>query len=275
MKNRHPLYPLHHLKLLYCLQIERPNNPAMFQDQVIVEMTGKCEANKDTIIQFEKDDPLNEPNVIQEDLVHSCSKCNIPVSEIDFSKISRKMPPQNFQHILTECLGVSSNDIYKAEYKHRNDLQGTILETLIGWKNEQNAMVTKAQLYRKFTKAIESGICECSEWFDFLIPSSCRDSFPICCPSVNNNKVFQTCTVLKNIVCCLINVFLYVIRGLYKLLNWMNPKLFPKLASYALAIFCFLAICCCPWEPIPLLVCAVTSIILSPILYLIICVYKN
>ncbi len=176
------------------------------------------------------------------------------------------MPARHYQQILTECLGISSDDFYEAAYRNRQNLQYAIHDTLIGWKNEQVPTVTKAQLYIKLTKAVELGICTCTQWFDFLIPASCRDNFPISYQNVENKESMatKTVTVMKGIVYCL----LAVIRGCCKIRNGSDPNLFRNLVLYFIITFCCLLFFI-RWELKALLACFAISVVASPIIYLV------
>ncbi len=105
--------------------------------------------------------------------------CSMEVSERDYSKISRGMPPRMWKHICRECLGISDADLYKAEYKNWfQSIESSICDALITWSHAQEVGVTKARLYGKFVKARKLGLCETTEWFDFLIPNDCRCRVP-------------------------------------------------------------------------------------------------
>ncbi len=110
---------------------------------------------------------------------HSCAECNTKVDpNTDLARISRNMPPRLWQHIVSECLEVSDAEIYIQEYKSGFKwLRNIIFDILYAWWKKVNP--TRAQLYEKFTRAISLGICESTEWFEFLISPSCRIHFPV------------------------------------------------------------------------------------------------
>ena len=117
------------------------------------------------------------------DIAHTCTNadcpCNMKVTEQEFSKISRGMPPRMWKHICRECLGISDNDLHKAEYKNMfKFLESSIFDALITWSHAQKVRVTKARLYRKFVIARNMGLCESSEWFEFFIPQECQKHIP-------------------------------------------------------------------------------------------------
>ncbi len=110
---------------------------------------------------------------------HSCAECNTRVTEQELSQISRTMPPRMWKHICRECLEISDNTIHGIEYRNAFRFwKNTIFDVLKAWSlKEFNP--TRGELYKKLLKARSLGICESTEWFEFLIPPSCRIHFPI------------------------------------------------------------------------------------------------
>ncbi len=85
---------------------------------------------------------------------HANCQCSMKVTERDYSKISRKMPPRMWKHICRECLGISDADLYKAEYKNWfRSIESSIFDALITWSQAQEVRVSKKNLYERFVEA--------------------------------------------------------------------------------------------------------------------------
>ncbi len=105
--------------------------------------------------------------------------CSMEVTERDYSKISRGMPPRMWKHILRECFGIADADLYKAEYKNWfKSIESTICDALITWSQAQEVRVSKRKLYETFVEARNMGLCQTTEWFDFLIDPDCQNQLP-------------------------------------------------------------------------------------------------
>ncbi len=126
--------------------------------------------------------------------------CNMAVTECDYSKISRGMPPRMWKHILRECFGISDADLYKAEYKNWfKSIESSIFDALVTWSQAQEIRLSKKNLYGKLAKARNMGLCETTEWFDFLIHPDCQNHLPpfteVARPQYKKLSIMQECSV--------------------------------------------------------------------------------
>ncbi len=93
------------------------------------------------------------------------------LTERDLSVMSRKMPPDKWKYILRECLDISEADISRAEYSCRGEaVQGVIFKVLNTWKDDQDFPVTRQDMYIKLEQARQLGICQTTDWYQFLLP---------------------------------------------------------------------------------------------------------
>ncbi len=129
---------------------------------------------------------------------HSCAECNTRVTEQELSQISRTMPPRMWKHICRECLEISDNTIHGIEYGNAFRFwKNTIFDVLKAWSLKE-VNPTRGKFYEKLLKAIDLGICESTEWFDFLIPPSCQTHFPIQERGIHDTESQQVVKVSKS-----------------------------------------------------------------------------
>ena len=176
--------------------------------------------------------------------------CSMEVSERDYSKISRGMPPRMWKHICRECLGISDADLYKAEYKNWfQSIESSICDALITWSHAQGVGVTKARLYGQFVKARNMGLCESTEWFDFLIPTDCPCHVPsfrteIRRPDRIKLGILKECMVrlLSNSLQIHIMLISFMVKLCYETLQYevTNINIFLQFACAFTTLFCLM-----------------------------------